>query len=270
MPGARSDQRAAPHRRPESANIEHFPYADESAGKPRPCEHAELVRTLRAHSLNRKLRSERDRERSGADVPGVEGARHGGILGALEDGAAVSENGHFIRRNPEAKQKIVQTHVVDERPQSNSENGEVESAGAFVNLHGITTAHGDAGLGFSFKIGEIAPGASAALGIARHTNGLHATGPDVAREQAPMKSLGAAGEEFQACGAFQRGNQIDDRPGHTDVVAGFLEALSSGTGFEKASEAGRGAGTNSHGQPVAGNGGRVDSKPGGLYANNVG
>src|SRR5260370_24611149 len=118
MPGARSDQRAAPHRRPESANIEHFPYADESAGKPRPCEHAELVRTLRAHSLNRKLRSERDRERSGADVPGVEGARHGGILGALEDGAPVNENGNFIKGNPEGKREILRTQAGGERTQT--------------------------------------------------------------------------------------------------------------------------------------------------------
>ena len=65
-----------------------------------------------------------------------------------------------------------------------------------MNLNGIATAHGDAGLGFPFKIGEIAPGASAAFGMACHADGLHAAGPDIARKQAPMKSLRVAGEKF--------------------------------------------------------------------------
>jgi len=65
-----------------------------------------------------------------------------------------------------------------------------------MNLNGIATAHGDAGLGFSSKISEITPGAGAALGMARHTDGLHAAGPDVTRKQAPMKSLRMAGEKF--------------------------------------------------------------------------
>ena len=34
MPGARSDKRPAPDGRPEGENLEHFPYADEFAGKP--------------------------------------------------------------------------------------------------------------------------------------------------------------------------------------------------------------------------------------------
>ncbi len=43
--------------RSEGANLEHFPDADEPAGKPRPFEHAELVRTLRTPaSLNHNLR----------------------------------------------------------------------------------------------------------------------------------------------------------------------------------------------------------------------
>jgi hypothetical protein len=133
---------------------------------------------------------------SGADVPGVEGARHGGVPGALENGASVGKYSHFKRRNSEAKQKVVLADVLDKGPQAGFEDAEVESPGSFVNLHGIATAHGDMGLGFSRKIGEIASGASAAFHVARHTDGLHAAGPDVARKQAPMKSLRVAGEEF--------------------------------------------------------------------------
>src|SRR6202030_4236267 len=108
----------------------------------------------------------------------------------------VREDGHFVGSNPEANQKIVLTHVVDERLQAKSENAEVESPRAFMNLNGIATAHGDVGLGFSSKIGEITLGAGAAFGVARHTDGLQAAGPDVARKQSSMKSLRVAGEEF--------------------------------------------------------------------------
>src|SRR5258708_26838210 len=191
------------------------------------------------------------------------------MLGALEDGASVGEDGHFIGSNPEAKQKIVLTHVVDERLQAKSENAEVEGAGAFVNLHGITTAHGDAGLGFYIKISKIAPGASAAFGIAPHSDGLHAAGPDVEREQAPMKGLGMAREEFQGFGHLQRGDQIDDRSEHADRIAGLLKALGGGAGFEKTGKTGRRGRTNGHGQPVTGDARGIDPRPGGFHANVV-
>jgi len=133
-----------------------------------------------------------------------------------------------------------------------------------VNLHGIATAHGDVGLGFSRKISEIASGASAAFRVARHTDGLHAAGPDVARKQAPMKSLGMAGKELQGFGYFQGGDQIDDRAEDTNGVAGFLEAVSGAAGFEKAGDASRLAGTDSHGQSVAGDGGSVNPRAAGF------
>jgi len=51
----------APDGRPEGANPEHIPYANESAGKPRPFEHAEFVRAFGAPaSLNHNLRSGRE------------------------------------------------------------------------------------------------------------------------------------------------------------------------------------------------------------------
>src|SRR5260370_30378684 len=101
--------------------------------------------------------------------------------------------------------------------------------------------------------------------MARHTDGLHAPGPDVAGEQTPKKGLGLAGEEFQGFGDLHRGNQIDDRPDNTNGVASLLESLSSSAGFEKAGEAGRRAGTHGHGQAVTGNGGRVDPRTSGFH-----
>src|SRR5260370_33367929 len=209
-------------------------------------------------------------EKSGADVPGIKGTGHGGILGALENGGSVGKDGHFIRRNEEAQQKIVLTNAVDEWLQASLENAEVESAGAFVNLDGITAAQGDAGLGFSRKIGEIAPGASAAIRMARHGDGLHAAGPDVTREQAPVKSLGVAGEEFQGFGYLQGGDQIDDGPEHADGVASFLEARGGAAGFEKTGEAGRRGGTNCHRKGGSGGGARGEPKAGGFFGENRG
>ncbi len=66
-------------------------------------------------------------EGSGADVAGVEGARHGGIPGALENGTTVGEDGHFIRRDGEAEQKIVLADAVDEGLQAGLENAEVRT-----------------------------------------------------------------------------------------------------------------------------------------------
>ncbi len=138
-----------------------------------------------------------------------------------------------------------------------------------MNLDGITSAKSDSGLGFSCKIGEIAAGASAAFGIARHPNGLHAAGPDIAREQAPMKGLRTAGKEFQGFGRFQRGDEINDWPEDTDGVAGLFESLGGGAGFEKTGEAGRRAGTNRHGQAVTGDAGGVDPRPAGFHGDVV-
>src|SRR2546430_14891920 len=57
-PGPRGNERLALDGRPKGQNPEHFPDTDEPAGKPRPFEHAEFVRTLRAPaSLNHKSRS---------------------------------------------------------------------------------------------------------------------------------------------------------------------------------------------------------------------
>ncbi len=134
-----------------------------------------------------------------------------------------------------------------------------------MNLHGITTAHGDVGLGFSFQVSELAADTGAALGMARHLDGLHAAGPDVARKQAAMKSLSAAGEKLQGFGGFQRGDEIDDWPEDADSVAGLFEARGGAAGFKKTGEARSGAGTNGHGQPVTSDGGGVDPREGGVH-----
>ncbi len=153
--------------------------------------------------------------------------------------------------------KMVLTDIVYQRLQTRLENAKVERARALVNLDGIAAAQGDARLDFSREIGEITPGASAAIGPARQTDGLHAPGPNVRGEQAPIQGFGMAREDFQGFGCFERGDQIDDGAEDADGVAGFFEAL-GGAGFEQAGQAGRSAGTNCHGEAVTGNGSGVD------------
>ncbi len=149
------------------------------------------------------------------------------------------------------------------------ESAKVERPGTFVNLNGITTAQGNTRLDFPSKVGEIALEASAALRMARHADGLHAAGPDVAREQTPVVSLGVAREDFQSFGHFERGDQIDDRSENTDGVASLLEPLRGGAGFEETSKAGRCARTNGHGQAVTGDGSRVDPRAAGFHGDIV-
>ncbi len=175
----------------------------------------------------------------------------------------------YLARNSEAKQKVVLTHVFDDGLQAGLEDAKIENPGAFVNLHRITAAHGDTGLCFSRQIREIAPGAAAALWIARHADGLHAPGPDVTRKQASMKSFRAPGEKFQGFGYFQRGDQINDRAKDANGIAGFLEAISGAAGFEKAREASGLAGTDGHGQSIARDGGSVNPRAAGFHGDIV-
>src|SRR5580658_4456806 len=86
------------------------------------------------------------RGESGADEAGVEGAGDGGILGALDNGATVGEDGQFRRWSAEAEQEVVVLDFGGGGGESAAQRAEVEGAAAFVDLHGVATAHGDLGL----------------------------------------------------------------------------------------------------------------------------
>ena len=140
---------------------------------------------------------------SGADIPRVERTRHDGVFGALEDGAAVGEDGHFVRGDAETKKKIILANVFDNGCQPQSESAEIHGPAVFVNLHGIPAAKGDVGLGISSEKREITLRAGAAVRIASHADRLHVPAPHVAREQPAMKSLWVAREELQGFGDFE-------------------------------------------------------------------
>lgn len=192
----------------------------------------------------------------GADVAGVQGAGGGGIRGALEDGAAVRENGHFVGGDAKAEKEFIVADVGDSGSQTTFQSGQVESAMVFVNLDRIAAAHGDVRLGVAMKVAEIAAGAGAAVWVEGNSDGLEMAAPDIAGDEAAMQRGGLAGEKFDSFGGFKRGDQIDDRAEDANGVAGFLEALLDCV--HQASETWGGARANGHGQAVAADGGGVD------------
>lgn len=134
-----------------------------------------------------------------------------------------------------------------------------------MNLDGIAAAHGDMRLRFALEIREIAFCASAALWIAVNADGLHVAAPNVAGEQAAKKSFRAAGEKLEGFGHLPGGDEIHDGAEHANGVAGFFEGVRGIAGFEKAGEARGQAGTNGHGEAVAGNTRSVDPRQAGLH-----
>ena len=71
--------------------------------------------------------------RSGADEAGVEGAGEGDVGGALDDGAAIGEEGEGVGRALEAKEKIVEANV-SVRGEAVAHGGEVYWTVVLVDL----------------------------------------------------------------------------------------------------------------------------------------
>lgn len=136
------------------------------------------------------------------------------------------------------------------------EHGKIERAAALVNLDRIASAHGDVGLGFALEISEIAPGACAAVRVARDAERLEVAAPDVAGDEAAVQGFGAACQKLYGFGGFQGSDQVDDGAEDADGVAGFLEA--GLLRIHEAGEARRGSRADGHREAVAGDGGGVN------------
>src|SRR5207245_7985761 len=79
-----------------------------------------------------------------ADVASVERARYAGVARALNDGAAIGKNGHFIRGHAKAQQEIVAAHLGRGGLQAPTERREVEPPAVLVDLHRIAAAQREA------------------------------------------------------------------------------------------------------------------------------
>src|SRR5512138_3962640 len=93
----------------------------------------------------------------------VEAARDCGIGGALNDGAAVGEEGDFVGLVPELEHEFVVAHgAVDLQP--GAELGEIDGPLAFVDLDRVAAAERDMRTAFTRQVHEVTPGAGAAIG----------------------------------------------------------------------------------------------------------
>src|SRR5262249_43525513 len=87
--------------------------------------------------------------------------------------------------------------------EARTESGEVERAGALVDLNRVSAAHSDVGLGFALEIGEFAARAGATIGIPLDVDRLEAARPDVARNKTTVERVFSAGKKFEGFGRFK-------------------------------------------------------------------
>src|ERR1700728_1517033 len=159
--------------------------------------------------------------RLGADVAGVEGTGHGGVLCAFQDGSAVGEDGHFVRGDPETEEEIVLADVIGRGGQPAPQCGQIYGATVLVNLDRIPPAHGDVGLRVAVEVGEFTTDAYRALEVARNAHGLEMAGPYIAREQSPRYARFASDQQFEGFGYLQRGDEVHDGSEDADRVTRF-------------------------------------------------
>ena len=116
--------------------------------------------------------------RSGAYEAGVEGAGEGDVGGALDETAAVGEEGEGVGRAFEAEEEVVEADFsVGE--EAGAHGGEVYGAVVLVDLDGVAAAEGDVRAALA---GEMREDALAADGAGRVGGG----GVDLASGQAAL------------------------------------------------------------------------------------
>src|SRR5450755_499192 len=93
----------------------------------------------------------------------VQTSRHSGVSCALDDGAAVGEERHFVGVAPEFQDEII---VADNamRFETAVQFGEVDRTLALMDLHGIPAAQRDVGAALSSEMNEVPFAAGAAVG----------------------------------------------------------------------------------------------------------
>ena len=86
--------------------------------------------------------------RSGADEAGIEGAGQSDVGGALDETAAVGEEGEGVWAAAELEQQPILSDVAV-RAEPFGGGGEVDGAVMLVDLDGVAAAEGDVGAAFS-------------------------------------------------------------------------------------------------------------------------
>src|ERR1700710_1046581 len=88
---------------------------------------------------------------SGTDEAGVEVPGEAGIRGALDDGAAVGEEGQGVGTAAETEEELVGAEVFEIRVggEAGAHGGEVDGSAVLVDLDGVATAERDVGAIFA-------------------------------------------------------------------------------------------------------------------------
>ena len=181
-----------------------------------------------------------------ADEAGVEGAGYGGICGALDEGAAIGEDGDGVGAAREAEEHGVcaQAGNAGLANEGGVEGGEVERAGVLVYLDRVAAAEGDVRAGGAGEVGEGAGGllvgaADEALGVRTGSGDFAAlVGPKIPGEEGAAEELRLVGEKFECLVGLKGGGEVNGGGEDAGGIAGFCEA--GGRGGEEAGEAGGG------------------------------
>jgi len=128
-----------------------------------------------------------------AEEAGVEGACEADVGGALDEGAAIGEDGEGVGVVGEAEEEAVGADGA-ERLQAGFELGEVEGVVVLVDLDGVAAAEGDVGALISGEGAEDALATDFAVG-ARVAGGDFGAGvrPEVEGEERAAHLLGLVG-----------------------------------------------------------------------------
>ncbi len=171
----------------------------------------------------------------------VERARYGGVFRAFDDGAAIGEDGQFVGWDAKAEQEIVVANFRRwRRSETAAEIGEIEFAAALVDLNGIAAAHRDLRLRLAIEINEFTAHAGAAIGIARHADGLKFSGPNIARDQASVHGFRLSAQKLEGFARLDGSNGADGGVKNASGVAGGFCALGARAifTFQQAGQAG--------------------------------
>ena len=101
---------------------------------------------------------------SGADEAGVEGAGEGDVGCALDETAAVGEEGKGVGRAVETEQEVVEADGTVWL-EAGAHGGEVDGAVVLVDLDGVAAAEGDVRAAFASEVREDALIADGAGGV---------------------------------------------------------------------------------------------------------
>ena len=176
--------------------------------------------------------------RSGAYEAGVEGAGEGDVGGALDETAAVGEEGEGVGWPIESEEEVVEADF-SVREEAVAHGGEVYGAVVLVDLDGVAAAEGDVGPADAGEVGEDALAADGAIGVGGAGVDLAAlVCPEVVGEEGSAHQVGLVGEELEGFGGLDGGGEVDGGGEDAGGVAGFDRA-GGGLG-EDAGEAGGG------------------------------